>query len=169
MARRTTVRSRTRKAGRKPPRKKSVSRRPPRASAARKAPRARAARPGAPKIRQGLVTHTELASADPGATRAWCQSVLGWKFGEPMPTPAGPYHMWRFDNGTGGGIRAHNPPEVPGSIPYCEVADIQTTYASALAAGATGMLEPQPLPGGMGWIAVVAAPGAVAIGFWGPK
>jgi predicted enzyme related to lactoylglutathione lyase len=74
--------------------------------------------------------------------------------------------MWRFDNGTGGGIRANNPPEVPGSIPYCEVADIQATYSKALAAGATGMLRPEQIPGGMGWIAIVAAPGGVAIGFW---
>jgi predicted enzyme related to lactoylglutathione lyase len=123
----------------------------------------------APKVRAGLITHTELASADPPATRAWCAKVLGWKFGQPMPTPTGPYHMWRFDNGTGGGIRANNPPEVPGSIPYCEVADIKATYSRALAAGATEMFPPEQLPGGMGWIAIVAAPGGVAIGFWAMK
>jgi predicted enzyme related to lactoylglutathione lyase len=74
--------------------------------------------------------------------------------------------MWRFDLGTGGGIRANNPPEVPGSIPYCEVRSIQDTYERALAAGAVEMLAPQELPGGMGWIAIVAAPGGVPIGFW---
>ena len=82
-----------------------------------------------PKVRPGLITHTELASADPPATKMWCERVLGWKFGEAVPTPTGPYHMWRFDNATGGGIRANNPPEVPGSIPYCEVADIQAAAA----------------------------------------
>jgi len=123
----------------------------------------------APKVRPGTITHTELASANPSATREWCQKVLGWKFGEAMPTASGPYHMWRFDNGTGGGIRANNPPEAPGTIPYCEVADIQTTFARALKAGATEMLRPEALPGGMGWIAVVAAPGGVAIGFWSMK
>jgi predicted enzyme related to lactoylglutathione lyase len=92
--------------------------------------------------------------------------VLGWKFGQAMPTPTGPYHMWQFGNRTGGGIRANNPPEAPGSIPYCEVASIQATYSKALAAGATGMLAPEQIPGGMGWIAIVAAPGGVAIGFW---
>lgn len=118
------------------------------------------------KLRPGVITHTELASANPPATRAWCAKVLGWKFGEAMPTPGGPYHMWQFDNGTGGGIRANNPPEVPGSIPYCEVADIKATYSKAIAAGATAMLPPEEIPGGMGWIAIVAAPGGVAIGFW---
>ena len=95
--------------------------------------------------------------------------MLGWKFGQPMPTPGGPYHMWRFDNGTGGGIRASNPPEAPGSIPYCEVTDIQATFSRALQAGAAEMMRPEPLPGGMGWIAIVAAPGGVTIGFWAPR
>jgi predicted enzyme related to lactoylglutathione lyase len=106
---------------------------------------------------------------DPPATRAWCESVLGWKFGEAVPTPTGPYDMWRFSIGTGGGLRANNPPEMPGSIPYCEVNDIQTTYSKALVAGATEMLPPMQLQGGMGWIAIVSAPGGVAIGFWGMK
>ncbi len=123
----------------------------------------------AAKIRPGVITHTELASAAPLATRAWCQKVLGWKFGQAVPTPAGPYHMWRFGNGTGGGIRANNPPEFPGSIPYCEVPDIQATYSKALASGAAEMSRPEQLPGGMGWIAIVAAPGGVTIGFWAKK
>ena len=125
-------------------------------------------KPAAPQTSHGLITHTELASADPPATRGWCEKVLGWKFGQVMPTPTGPYHTWRFENGTGGGIRANHPHEVPGSIPYCEVKDIRGTYARALSAGATGMMQPAPLPGGMGWIAIVSAPGGVAIGFWSP-
>jgi predicted enzyme related to lactoylglutathione lyase len=144
--------------------------------AARKAPARRSAakrssarKPAAPKIRNGMITHTELASTDPGATRTWCAKVLGWKFGDAVPTPSGPYHMWRFDNATGGGIRANNPPEGPGSIPYCEVTDIKGTYAKALEAGGAEMLAPQQLPGGMGWIAIVAAPGRVPIGFWAAK
>lgn len=123
----------------------------------------------APKLRPGVITHTELASSNPTATRKWCEKVLGWKFGPTMPTPAGPYHMWQFENGTGGGIRANNPPEVPGSIPYCEVADIQKAFSKAIAAGAKEMLSPQRLPGGMGSIAIISAPGGVAIGFWASK
>jgi predicted enzyme related to lactoylglutathione lyase len=158
---RTTAARSPRAAARRPARRRASAR-----PAARPAVRA-AARPAArPQVRNGVITHTELASADPAATREWCATVLGWQFGEPMPTPTGPYHMWRFDNGSGGGIRANNPPEVPGSIPYCEVADIQVAYARALAAGAREMLAPEQLGGGMGWIAIVAAPGDVAIGFW---
>jgi len=131
--------------------------------------RAGARRSAAPKLRQGVVTHTELASTDPESTRAWCEAVLGWKFGDAMPTPTGPYHMWRFSNGTGGGIRANNPPEMPGTIPYCEVADIRGTFAKAIDSGARVMMAPEALPGGMGWIAIVAAPGGVPIGFWSMK
>jgi predicted enzyme related to lactoylglutathione lyase len=139
--------------------KKKAAKRPARRAAA-KAPAAK------PPSRLNAITHTELASADPAATQAWCERVLGWKFMPPTPTPGGDYLMWRFEMGTGGGIRANNPPEVPGSIPYCEVADIRATYDAALAAGATEMLSPVALPGGMGWVAIVAAPGGVAFGFW---
>ena len=41
--------------------------------------------------------------------------------------------------------------------------------ARALAAGASEMMPPAPLPRGMGWIAIVRAPGGVAIGLWSMK
>jgi predicted enzyme related to lactoylglutathione lyase len=164
-ATRKAVKRPMKKAVKKAARKRTPATRSQRPAARR--PAAKAAAP--PRVRTGTITHTELASADPGATRNWCSTVLGWKFGEPMPTPSGPYYMWRFDIGTGGGIRANNPPEVPGSIPYCEVADIHATYSKALAAGAREMLDPQQLPGGMGWIAIVAAPGGVPFGYWAMK
>jgi predicted enzyme related to lactoylglutathione lyase len=122
-----------------------------------------------PVIRHGVITHTEFASADPAASQAWFERVLGWKFMDPMPTPTGPYRMWRFPNDTGGGIRGHNPPEVPGAIPYCEVNDIRGMYRRALAAGATEMLPPMALAEGMGWVAIVAVPGGMALGFWSMK
>lgn len=133
----------------------------------RRTPARRASRPSAASFnRTGVITHTELASTDPLATRDWAREVLGWEFGPPMATPTGGYHMWRFENGTGGGIRANNPPEGPGSIPYVEVESIQAAFAKALAHGAAEMFGPEALPDGMGWIAIVAAPGGVAIGFW---
>jgi len=121
-------------------------------------------------VREGVVTHTELASANPLATRAWLENVLGWKFGEPAPSPAGPYHMWRFEEmGTGGGLRVTNGPEHAGSVPYVEIKDMRRTYKQALASGATEMMPPMELPGGMGAIAVVMIPGGIQFGFWSPK
>ncbi len=171
------TRKRIQKKARKPARKKATKKNAAKKKVAKKKaarrsaarPARRAARAAAPAVsRIGVVTHTELASNDPEATQAWCEQVFGWKF-ESMPTPSGPYRMWRSATNTGGGIRANNPPETPGSIPYCEVADIRESYDAALSAGAQEMLAPQPLPGGMGFIAIVAAPGGVAFGLWGPK
>lgn len=165
------------KVQRRPPKRRTSPRPKPKAKAAKKpvAKKPVAKKPAAAasgmrrKVVHGMITHTELASADPAATQEWCESVLGWKFAMTVPTPTGPYHMWRFPNDTGGGLRAHQAQEAPGSIPYCEVRGIQTTYDEALKRGATGMLPPQMLPGGMGWIAIVSAPGGVTIGFWAEK
>ncbi|MEA3190973.1 MAG: uncharacterized protein QOD77_1555 [Thermoplasmata archaeon] len=121
------------------------------------------------KIRPGFVSHTELASSDPAATRKWCEQALGWSFMPSMPTPAGDYHMWSFGDNVGGGIRNTNKGEPGGSTPYCEVPDIKAAYAKAIKAGATEMMPPDQVPGGMGWIAVVKAPGGVPVGFWAPK
>ena len=157
----------TRKAVKKSSAKKAKSARKP---AARRNGRPKAASAPAPsKIREGIITHTEFASSDPAATQSWFEKVLRWKFEAPSMGPTGLYHMWRFPNGTGGGIRTLMPPEAPGSIPYCEVKDIHATYSRALGAGAVAMMAPEQLPGGMGWIAIVAAPGGCAIGFWGTK
>jgi predicted enzyme related to lactoylglutathione lyase len=121
------------------------------------------------KIRPGgFISHTELASTDPAATRTWAEKALGWKFLDPLPTPQGPYHMWRFGEAQGGGIRATNPPETPGTVPYVEVEDIQKAFDKAVKAGANPMLPPEEIEGGMGWIAVVQAPGGPAVGLWGP-
>lgn len=122
------------------------------------------------KVRPGFISHTELASADPLATKAWAEKVLGWRFGPSMPMPDGTqYHMWDFGGQQGGGIRGVSGPEPPGTIPYCEVPDIKAAHAKAVQAGATEMMPPTPIPGSGGWISVVQAPGGPAIGFWGEK
>ena len=148
------------------PRKKSSKRAPARGAAPKKKT---AAKPLTRKVRPGFISHTELASADPAATKAWCQAALGWKFGPSMAIPGGEYHMWTFGNDTGGGIRMNNPPEGPGSIPYVEVPDMKAAVAKATKAGATVMMPPDQIPGTTAWIAIVRAPGGVAFGYWAPK
>jgi len=154
------------KSAKRPVRKKTAARKQ---SAPQRKATKRAAAPAMPSPRIGMVTHTELASSDPAATKRWCETVLRWQFGEPVPTEAGPYHMWRTPGDTGGGIRVNLPPESPGTIPYVEVASIRVTFDAAIAAGAMEMAPPLQLPGGMGWIAIVMAPGGMAIGFWAPQ
>ncbi len=89
--------------------------------------------------------------------------------------------MWSFGGNEGGGIRGVasvasrsdvpvvDRPKAPGAIPYAEVSDIRDVYRRALEAGATGMMPPEAIPGGGGWLALVHAPGGVTIGLWGPK
>jgi predicted enzyme related to lactoylglutathione lyase len=149
--------------------KKATKRRPAKRKSATKAKRKAAKRPAARKIRPGFISHTELASANPDATVAWAKAALGWKFGKPQPSPGGSYHMWSFNDSMGGGVRSIGPGEKPGAIPYCEVTAIKPAYETALKAGATSMMPPTPIPGGMGWIAVVVAPGGVPIGYWAQK
>lgn len=157
------------KSARRPATKQAAGKRAPAKRAASRKPARRAGAAAMPAPRIGLVTHTELASSAPSATKRWCEIVLKWQFGETVPTEAGPYHMWRSANDTGGGIRKNMPPEAPGTIPYVEVASIHATFDAAIAAGASLMAPPMQLPSGMGWIAIVMAPGGVAIGFWAPR
>lgn len=161
---------RTVKASTKKTAKKAAGKSPKQAaSAPRKASKARAPKPAAPASNPGMIAHTEFASADPAATRAWAQKTLGWKFAPPMPMPDGEYHMWNVGMDTSGGLRAAMAPEQPGTIVYVEVADIKRGYEKALANGAKEMLPPMAIPPDMGWMAIVNAPGGVVIGLWSMK
>ena len=115
----------------------------------------------------GWITHTELASADPAATKAWCAKVLGWKFMPSFPMPGDEYHLFAYSDMGGGGIRHNHPPEVPGSIPYVHVADAKAAFDRAIAEGAEEMVGPTRVMEGV-TVAIVRAPGGVPIGFSGP-
>jgi len=116
----------------------------------------------------GWITHTELASSAPEATKAWCAKVLGWTFKPSFPIPGGgDYHLFAYSDKGGGGIRPNNPPEVPGSIPYVHVADARAAFQKALREGAEEMLPPERVMEGV-TIALVRAPGGVPIGLAGP-
>ncbi len=115
----------------------------------------------------GWITHTELASTDPAATKAWCASVLGWTFMPSFPSPGGEYHLFAYSDKGGGGIRTNNPNEPPGTIPYVHVADARAAFDAALREGAEEMLPPTQMMEGV-TVAIVRAPGGVPIGFSGP-
>ena len=116
----------------------------------------------------GWITHTELASADPAATKAWCAKVLGWTFKPSFPTPAGEYHLFAYSDKGGGGIRRTNSAEAPGSMPVIHVADVRASFEKALREGAQPISPPEKVMEGVS-VAVVKAPGGVAIGFSGPS
>jgi uncharacterized protein len=116
----------------------------------------------------GWITHTDLASNDPAATKAWCAAVLGWTFTVDLPVPGGgQVHLFAYSDTGGGAVRPVSPPEVPGSIPYVHVEDAHAAFEEAIGAGAEEMLAPTRVMEGV-TVAIVRAPGGVPIGFSGP-
>jgi uncharacterized protein len=115
----------------------------------------------------GWITHTELSSTHPEATRQWCAKVLDWTFQPPLPTPAGDYHLFAYSESGGGGIRQAAPGEAPGSTPTVHVESTDAAHDAALAAGAESVRPPETVMEGVR-IAMVRAPGGVLIGFSGP-
>jgi hypothetical protein len=115
----------------------------------------------------GTITHTELASDDPGATQAWAAHVFGWRFQPPFPSPAGDYHLFACSEQGGGGIRATSGAESPGATPSVHVEDTDASFAAAVAAGAEPVGAPETVMPGVR-IAMVRAPGGVLIGLSGP-
>jgi predicted enzyme related to lactoylglutathione lyase len=106
---------------------------------------------------------------DPNATRKWCAKVLGWTFRPSFPMPdGGEYLLYMYSDKGGGGIRPNNPPEVPGSIPYVQVASVKAAFAKAIREGAEEMMAPEAIAEDLS-IAIVRAPGGVPIGLAGPK
>jgi predicted enzyme related to lactoylglutathione lyase len=115
----------------------------------------------------GSITHTEMASDDPPATREWCENVLGWTFQDPFPTPDGDYHLFAYSESGGGGVRGVGEGEAPGSTPTVHVEDADASYEAALAAGAESVTPPTIVMEGVR-TAMVKAPGGVLIGLSGP-
>lgn len=115
----------------------------------------------------GHITHTELASTDPDATREWCSAVFSWSFRPPFRGPQGDYHLFAYSEQGGGGIRRTAEGEPPGSTPTVHVDDADAAYRAALLAGAESVAEPYDVMPGVR-IAVVRAPGGVVMGLSGP-
>ncbi len=116
----------------------------------------------------GWITHTELATRDPMATKAWASKAFGWTFRPPVPSPAGDYHLFAYSEQGGGGVRGLNAGEVPHSTPTVHVADCRKAFDKAVAAGAAPIMEPnQVMPGVV--IATVREPGGMLIGISGGK
>jgi uncharacterized protein len=115
----------------------------------------------------GWITHTDIASADPSATREWCARVLGWTFMPAFAMGEGEYHLFAYAQEGGGGIRPIAGDERPHSVPFIHVRDAHAAYAEALAAGAEGVSAPARIMEGV-TVAMVRAPGGVPIGFSGP-
>lgn len=105
----------------------------------------------------------ELQSADPPASKAFYDHVVGWTIGEPMPGMD--YRMIETGHGAVGGVmplttemRAGG--AKPGWLVYIGVDDVDASAAAVTAAGGTVHMGPWSIPG-VGRMAVVADPQGV--------
>ncbi|MES2155728.1 MAG: hypothetical protein V4510_11385 [bacterium] len=147
--------------------RKRVARKPARAKkTVVKARKAAGRRHAATDGLYGSITHTELASADPAATKRWCEGVLGWTFKPSLPLPTGEYHLFTYSDQGGGGIRQTAASEAPCVTPTVHVANVRATYEKALRAGATSVQAPKKVMPGV-VVAAVRIPGGIVVGFGG--
>lgn len=116
----------------------------------------------------GSITHTELASTNPQATKDWCSTVFDWDFTAELPTPTGGYRLFTYSKQGGGGIRPTSEGEMPTSIPFVHVKNTDEAFVKALEAGAEKIYVPDTKMPGVR-VALVKAPGGVLIGFSGPS
>jgi predicted enzyme related to lactoylglutathione lyase len=122
------------------------------------------------KATQGLygwITHTNIVSSDPEASKKWCAKVFGWEFKPSMRTATGDYYLFAYADQGGGGIRAAGPAESPASVPFVHVANVRAAFDQAIREGATEVTAPHAPMEGVA-IAVVRAPGGFLIGLSGP-
>jgi len=111
----------------------------------------------------GGVAFTEMASADPGATRRFLEKVFGWQF-RSVPMPMGEYLAYETPDGRGG-IRPARPNEPPATLAYVRVSDLADAQRRIEAAGASIVLPRVDVPG-MGCFFWFRVPGGPLLACW---
>ncbi len=115
----------------------------------------------------GNIVHTEWASNDVDASRAFLSKLFGWEMKDMGNPQQGAY--WTFGDdklGLGGAVRAVVPEDPgPSATPYVSVDDLDATIAAATEAGATVMVPKMPVEK-MGWFAWFQAPGDIVVAAW---
>lgn len=110
---------------------------------------------------QGTPIWYELQSADPDASKAFYDAVIGWTI-EPQPTGAMDYRMIDAGDGMVGGVMRFTDEmaaggATPGWTVYIGVDDVDASAAAIQAAGGTIAMGPWDIPD-VGRIAVAADP-----------
>ncbi len=110
----------------------------------------------------GSVVHIELVSKEPEKTKKFFHDIFGWKYQE---LPEMGYTMIESLSSPGGGLRAPAGQEMPGTVSYILVANIDDALRKSERAGAKILLPKQEVPG-MGWTGMVLVPGGVVQGLY---
>ncbi len=113
---------------------------------------------------QGIPAFTELASADPAATRRFLEKVFGWDFTS-VQMPMGEYLSYRTPGGGQGGIRPIRPNELPMSMAYIRVEDLDAASQKIKRAGGAIVLPRVDVPG-MGSFFWFQIPGGPLMACW---
>jgi predicted enzyme related to lactoylglutathione lyase len=119
-----------------------------------------------PKLERviGMLAHTELASSDPEATRSFIGKVFDWEL-EEMETPSGKLIRYTTPGGARGSIRATGPKEIPGTMNYILVDDIDAMSKRIKEAGGEIIMPIVDVPkmGRFFWFKV---PGGPVLAAW---
>jgi predicted enzyme related to lactoylglutathione lyase len=107
--------------------------------------------------------HIELSTDDVEAAKKFYKSLFGWKLKDMKEQD---YTMIDVGGGTGGGMMKKQMPQQPTMwMPYVQVGSVKKIVEKAKQAGATAMVEYQPI-GEMGAIGVLMDPAGAAFGVW---
>jgi uncharacterized protein len=116
------------------------------------------------------VVHTELITNDPKATADFVDKMFGWqvkKWGDDNMT----YYVWNYPGeqmGGGGiaGLSDQLPQKGPHISIYIDVDNIAAAIKKAKSLGATQMIGETAIGDGMGYFAMISAPGGCVLGLW---
>jgi predicted enzyme related to lactoylglutathione lyase len=116
------------------------------------------------------VVHTEFISDNPKATADFVGKMFGWNV-EKWDNPKAEYYMWNYpgEKMGGGGIgntSGMGPKQLPHIDIYVDVENIAEAIHKAKKLGATQMVGETAIGDGMGYFAMISAPGGCTVGFW---
>lgn len=106
----------------------------------------------------------EHLSGDVAQARAFYTQLFGWH-AEKMPLGDQAYELIQNGNDAIGGFRSAPPGVPPNWNAYLSVADVDASYAAAVAAGAKGLMAPADF-GTVGRGATIADPTGAALSLW---
>ena len=112
----------------------------------------------------GTMAFSELSSTDPGATRNFLEKVFAWRF-QSVKFPLGEYLSFEAPGGGRGGIRPVQAREIPGSMNYVRVDDLDAASRKIERAGGAIVLPRVEIPG-MGSFFWFRIPGGPILAAW---
>ena len=112
----------------------------------------------------GTMAFSELSSTDPAATRNFLEKVFAWRF-RSVKFPLGEYLSFEAPGGGRGGIRPVQAKEIPGSMNYVRVDDLDAASRKIERAGGAIVLPRVEIPG-MGSFFWFRIPGGPILAAW---